>query len=128
MRLKVIEEKYFVKANIEETQSRVQKALEAVGLSSVAVKKSVPPRYLLMEYSPGWVGKTFEIEFLFTKTDGGTEVAIKWPYTKELPAKNETPTEFRRHQEETRRRTESLIEEFKRRIGASDAPAVSKSS
>ncbi len=120
MRLKSLEEKYQVNAGIEEAQRRVQKALDELGLKNVTVKKHVPPRYLLVEYSPGWVGKTFEIEFLFKETKTGTEVAVKWPYTKELPSKDETPSAFRKQQEETRRKTERLIEEFKRKIGATD--------
>ena len=118
MRLKSLEETYQVNASIEEAQMRVQKALDELGLKNVTVKKHVPPHYLLVEYSPGWVGKTFEIEFLFKETKTGTEVAVKWPYTKELPSKDEAPSAFRKQQEETRRKTERLIEEFKRRIGA----------
>jgi hypothetical protein len=119
MRLKSWEEKYCIHASVEEAQRRVQKALDELGLKNVTVKKHVPPRYLLVEYSPGWVGKAFEIEFLFKETETGTtEVAVKWPYTKELPHKDESPSAFREHQEETRRRTEQLIEEFKRKIGA----------
>jgi hypothetical protein len=120
MRLKSLEETYQVNAGIEEAQIRVQNALDEVGLKNVTVKKHVPPRYLLVEYSPGWVGKTFEIEFLFKETKTGTEVAVKWPYTKELPSKDEVPSAFRKQQEETRRKTERLIEEFKRKIGATD--------
>ncbi len=119
MRLKSWEEKYCVHASIEEAQIRVEKALDELGLRNVAVKKHVPPRYLLVEYSPGWVGKAFEIEFLFHETKAGTtEIAVKWPYTKELPNKNESPSEFSKQQEETKHRTEQLIEEFKRKIGA----------
>ena len=118
MRLKTLEEKYLIAADIEEAVIRVQKALDEVGLKNVMVKKHVPPRYLLMEYSPSWVGKALEIEFLFEKTEKGTEVSVKWPYTKELPSKDELPNAFSAKQEETRRKTEKLIEEFKRRIGA----------
>ena len=118
MRLKTLEEKYLIAADIEEAVIRVQKALDEVGLKNVMVKKHVPPRYLLMEYSPSWVGKALEIEFLFEKTGKGTEVSVKWPYTKELPSKDELPNAFSAKQEETRRKTEKLIEEFKRRIGA----------
>ncbi len=121
MRLKTLEEKYQVNADIEETSMRVQKALEEVGLKNIAIKKHVPPRYLLVEYSPSWVGKALEIEFLFNKNELGTEVAVKWPYTKELPAKDETPVAFRKYQEEMRKTTESLIAEFKRKIGVVDA-------
>jgi hypothetical protein len=120
MRLKALEEKYFVDAGVEETSLRVQKALDEVGL------KNVPPRYLLVEYSPGWVGKALEIEFLFKEITGGTEVAVKWPYTKELPSKDETPTAFRKYQEETRKIIESLIGEFKRKIGAKENTATAE--
>jgi hypothetical protein len=126
MRLKSLEETYQVNAGIEEAQMRVQKALDEVGLKNVTVKKHVPPRYLLVEYSPGWVGKTFEIEFLFKETKTGTEVAVKWPYTKELPSKDETPGAFRKQQEETRRKTERLIEEFKRKIGATNITTLKR--
>lgn len=120
MRLKSVEETYQVNASIDEVQLRVQKALDEVGLKNVAVKKHVPPRYLLVEYSPGWVGKAFEIEFLFKATKTGTEVAVKWPFSKELPSKNEVPAIFQSQQEETWRRTKQLIEEFKRKIGATE--------
>ncbi len=118
MRLKSLEEKYLVPADVEETQTRVQQALEQVGLKGVSVKKHVPPRYLLVEYSPSWVGKALEIEFLFKETDKGTEVAVKWPYTRELPAQNESSAEFFCHQERIRQKTSLLIEEFKQRISA----------
>ncbi len=124
MRLKSLEEIYQVNARIEETQMRVQKALDELGLKNVAVKKHVPPRYLLVQYSPSWVGKNFEIEFLFKETQTGTEVAVKWPYTKELPSKDEAPTAFRKQQEETWRKTRNLIEEFKRKIGATDTLSI----
>lgn len=118
MRLKALEETYHVKAGIEETSMRVQKALDEIGLKNVAIKKHVPPRYLLVEYSPSWVGKSLEIEFLFEEKPTGTDVAVKWPYTKELPAKNEVPETFRKYQEEMRKTTERIITDFKAKIGA----------
>jgi hypothetical protein len=121
MRLKALEEKYHVNADIEETAMRVQKALDEVGLKSVSVKKHVPPGYLLIEYSPGWVGKALEIEFLFKKTEVGTVVSVKWPYTKELPSKDETPIAFRKYKEEMRKKTEDIIAEFKKKIDAVEA-------
>jgi hypothetical protein len=121
MRLKSLEEKYVINADIEETAIRVQKALDEIGLKNVSIKKHVPPRYLLVEYSPGWVGKALEIEFLFKKIEGGTEVAVKWPYTKELPSKNETPVVFHKYHEEMRKTTEGIIEEFKKKINAVDS-------
>jgi hypothetical protein len=120
MLLKFIEEKYLITARIEECSSLVQKALDEVGLKNVAVEKEVSPRYLLVEYSPGWVGKALEIEFLFKEREDGTEVSIKWPYTKEVPSDNERSPVFRKEQEEGRRKTERLIMEFKRLIGAKD--------
>lgn len=117
MRLKTIEETYQVNADIEETTARIQKALEEVGLKNITIKKQVSPRYLLVEYSPGWVGKALEIEFLFKKNDLGTEVAVKWPYTKELPSKDDAPVAFSKYQEEMRKTTEGLITEFKKKIG-----------
>jgi hypothetical protein len=126
MRLKALEEKYNVDVGVEETSMRVQKALDEVGLKNVTVKKHVPPRYLLVEYSPCWVGKALEIEFLFKETKLGTEVAVKWPYMKELPSKDETPVAFRKYQEETRRITEGLIAEFKRKIGAKEVISAEK--
>ena len=128
MRLKALEEKYHVNADIEETALRVQKALDEVGLKNVFVKKHVPPRYLLVEYSPGWVGKVLEIEFLFTKTEGGTEVAVKWPYTKELPSKDETPLAFRKYREEMRKIIDGIITEFKKKIDAVDASEAESNS
>jgi hypothetical protein len=120
MLLKFIEEKYLITARIEECSSLVQKALDEVGLKNVVVEKEVSPRYLLVEYSPGWVGKALEIEFLFKEQENGTEVSIKWPYTKEVPSGNEHSLVFRKEQEEGRRKTERLIMEFKRLIGAKD--------
>jgi hypothetical protein len=120
MLLKFIEKKYLITARIEECSSLVQKALDEVGLKNVVVEKEVCPRYLLVEYSPGWVGKALEIEFLFKEREDGTEVSIKWPYTKEVPSGNEHSLLFRKEQEERRQKTERLIEEFKTLIGAKD--------
>ncbi len=120
MRLKTIEETYLLNTPIKECPSVVQKALNELGFKDIAIKKHVPPRYLLLQYSPSWVGKVLEIEFLFRETPLGTEVAVKWPYTRELPLKDEPPSDFRKQQEETRRKTEQLITEFKRKIGAKD--------
>jgi hypothetical protein len=124
MLLKFIEEKYVVGARIEECSGLVQRALGEVGLKNVAVEKEVSPRYLLVKYGPGWVGKALEIEFLFKELENGTEVSIKWPYTKEVQSGNEQPFEFRREQEEGRRKTERLIQEFKKLICAKDVPVA----
>ena len=118
MRLKALEEKYFVNATIAEAQERIEKALDEVGLKNVSVKKYVPPRYILFQYSPSWVGKALEIEFLFHEIDGGVEVSVKWPYMKALPSKDESPSMFQKQQEEMWLKTEQLISEFKRKIGA----------
>ena len=120
MLLKFIEEKYLISARVDACSSLVQKALDEVGLKNVVVEKEVSPRYLLVKYSPGWVGKALEIEFLFKEREDGTEVSIKWPYTKEVPSDNEHSLVFRKEQEEGRQKTERLIEEFKTLIGAKD--------
>jgi len=120
MLLKFIEEKYMITARIEECSSLVQKALDELGLKNVVVEKEVSPRYLLVKYSPGWVGKALEIEFLFKEREDGTEVSIKWPYAKEVPSDNEHSLVFCKEQKEGRQKTERLIMEFKRLIGAKD--------
>jgi hypothetical protein len=120
MLLKFIEEKYMITARIEDCSSLVQKALDELGLKNVVVEKEVSPRYLLVKYSPGWVGKALEIEFLFMEREDGTEVSIKWPYAKEVPSDNEHSLVFCKEQEEGRQKTERLIMEFKRLIGAKD--------
>jgi len=118
MRLKAVEEVYKLNTGLDESVVLIKSALEDVGLKNVVVKKYVPPRYLLMEYSPSWVGKALEIEFLLKETDDGTEVSVKWPYTRELPSKDETQNVFLKEQNEARKRTALLIEEFKKKIGA----------
>jgi hypothetical protein len=120
MLLKFIEEKYLISARVDACSSLVQNALDEVGLKNVVVEKEVSPLYLLVKYSPGWVGKALEIEFLFKEREDGTEVSIKWPYTKEVPSDNEHSLVFQKEQEEGRRKTERLIEEFKTLIGAKD--------
>lgn len=91
-----------------------------MGLKDVMIKKEVPPNYLLVAYSPGWVGKTLEIEFVFKERQNGTEVSVKWPYAKEAPSDNQNPVEFYKQEEERNRRTERLIDKFKNKIGATD--------
>jgi len=120
MHLKMLEETYRVNTTAEEASTRVQKALDEVGLKNLAIKKHVPPRYLLMTYSPSWVGKALEIECLFKETDNGTEITLKWPFYRELPAEDEVPHAFRLQQEESLRKTRKLIEEFKAKIGATN--------
>jgi hypothetical protein len=128
MRLKAIEEKYVIDASIEEAQARVQNALEAVGLKGVTIKKHVPPRYLLVEYAPGWVGKALEIEFLFSKTENGTEVTVKWPYMRAIQSEKESTSAFEKHQKETQMKTDELIEAFKIKIGAINKVTSNKTS
>jgi hypothetical protein len=41
------------------------------------IKKEVPPRYLLVAYSPGWIGKALEIEFVFRERQDGIEVSVR---------------------------------------------------
>ena len=123
MRLKFLEGKYLLNTRIEECSPLVKKALNEVGLKNVAVKKEVPPRYLLIEYSPGWVGKALEIEFVFKEKQNGTEVSVKWPFASEIPSfidDKDHVTLLKKHEEERKQTAERLIEEFKKRIGATD--------
>lgn len=122
MLLKFLEGRYLVSISIKECSSLVQKALNEVGLKDLMIKKEVPPRYLLLAYSPGWVGKALEIEIVFKERQDGTEVSVRWPYAEEIPSDDENLVEFRRQEEERKRRTERLIEKFKSRIGATDIP------
>ena len=122
MLLKFLESKYLVSTPIEECSSLVQKALNEVGLMNVMIRKEVPPRYLLVAYSPGWVGKALEIEFVFKERQEGTEVYVKWPYAREIPQDNENLTEFYKQEQERRQKAERLIEKFKIKIGATDIP------
>jgi hypothetical protein len=118
MLLKFLEGRYLVNAPVHECSSLVQKALNEVGLRGVMVKKEVSPNYLLVAYSPSWVGKALEIEFVFKKRERGTEVSVKWPYAEEVLPYDENLVEFNRQEEERRRRTERMIEKFKTLIGA----------
>ncbi|MGB8781072.1 MAG: hypothetical protein WCD81_10545 [Candidatus Bathyarchaeia archaeon] len=123
MRLKFLEGKYLLSTPIEECSSLVKNALSEVGLKNVVVKKEVPPRYLLIEYSPGWVGKALEIEFVFTETEKGTEASVKWPFASEIPPfidDKDHVTLLKKHEEERKQTAERLIEEFKKKIGATD--------
>ena len=120
MLLKFLEGKYLVTARIEECSYLVQQGLKEAGLKNVGVKKEVPPRYLLIAYSPGWVGKAMEIEFVFKESQDGTEILVKWPYTREAQRDDESLGQFRKQEEEKKRMTERLIEKFKNNIGAID--------
>jgi hypothetical protein len=122
MLLEFLESKYLVSTPIEECSSLVQKALNEVGLQNVIVRKEVPPNHLLIVYSPGWVGKALEIEFVFKKRQGGTEIFVKWPYTKEIPENIGNFTEFHKQEEERKQKTERLIEKFRNKIGAAEIP------
>lgn len=128
MRLKFMEEKCVISTGIEECSSLVQEALNEVGLKKVTVRKEVPPHYLLVEYSPGWVGKNLEIEFVFKETQNGTEVSIKWPYAEEVPPPmhNENLDLYKQREEERKQKIERLIGEFKKRIGATNIPLPEK--
>lgn len=123
MLLKFLENKYLVSTPIGECSSLVQKALNEVGLENVIIKKEVPPHYLLVAYSPGWVGKALEIEFVFKERQEGTEVYVKWPYAKEIPQDNENLTEFHKQEQERKQKAERLIEKFKIKIAATDISA-----
>ncbi|HYB68355.1 MAG TPA: hypothetical protein VEC97_02315 [Candidatus Acidoferrales bacterium] len=123
MRLKFLEGKYLVNTRIEECSALVKNALNDVGLKNVTVKKEVSPRYLLMEYSPGWVGKALEIEFVFNERKNGTEVSVRWPFASEIPPfidDKDHVSLLKKHEEEKKQTAERLIEEFKKRIGATD--------
>ena len=122
MLLKFLEGRYLVNAHIEECSSLVQEALNEAGLKNVAVRKEVFPHYLLVQYSPGWVGKSFEIEFFFKKRQNGTEVSVKWPYAEEIPPPkdDEDLAIYKRLEEERKQKMKRLIEGFKSRIGAAD--------
>jgi hypothetical protein len=122
MLLKFLESKYLVSTPIEECSSLVQKALNEVGLENVIIKKEVHPSYLLVEYSPSWIGKALEIEFVFKERQGGTEVHVKWPYAREIPEDSEILTEFYKQERERKRKAERLIEKFKTKIGAAHIP------
>ena len=122
MLLKFLEGKYLVSTPVGDCSVLVQKALNEVGLEKLIIKKEVSPNYLLVAYSPGWIGKTLEIEFVFKEKQEGTEVYVKWPYTEEVPRDKENPTEFQKQEQERKQRTERLIQKFKNRIGATDLP------
>jgi hypothetical protein len=122
MLLKFLESEYLVSTPIEECSSLVQKALNEVGLQNVIVRKEVPSNYLLVVYSPGWVGKALEIEFVFKKRQSGTEIFVKWPYAREIPQNNENLTEFHKQEEERKKKTERLIGKFRSMIGATEIP------
>jgi hypothetical protein len=75
------------------------------------------------EYSPGWVGKALEIEFVFKETENGTEVSVRWPFASEIPSfidDKDHVTLLKQHEEQRKQTAERLIEEFKKRIGATD--------
>jgi hypothetical protein len=120
MLLKFLEEKYLVSARIEECSSLIQEALNEAGLKNVTTEKQVPPHYLLVTYSPGWVGKSLEMEFVFKERQNGTEVSVRWSYAKEAPSDNQNPAEFYKQEKERKQRTERLIDKFKNKIGATD--------
>jgi hypothetical protein len=122
MLLKFLEGKYLVTTPIEECFSLVQKALNEVGLKNITVRKEVFPNYLLMQYSPGWVGKNLEIEFFFKATENGTEVSVKWPYAEKFPPPEnvEHLAIYKQFEEERKQKMKELIEGFKIRIGATD--------
>ncbi|MCW3995328.1 MAG: hypothetical protein NWE98_04155 [Candidatus Bathyarchaeota archaeon] len=114
--MKAYEEKYIVQIDVDKASEIIGKALTELGLKEVAVKKFVPPRYLLMQYSPSWVGKALEVEFLFQQVEGGTEMSIKWPYARELLKKGEDQLVLQKEQEQAAKNIERLIEDFKKKI------------
>lgn len=126
MLLKFLEGKYLLTTPIEECFSLVQKALNEVGLKNVAVRKEVFPNYLLVQYSPGWVGKNLEIEFFFKQRENGTEVSVKWPYAEKVPPPKDVEhlAIYKQFEEERKQKMKRLIEGFKNRIGATDISAT----
>jgi hypothetical protein len=128
MRLKFMEEKFLIIKGIDECSSLVQEALNELGLKKVTVRKEVRPRYLLLDYSPGWVGKDLEVEFVFKESQNGTEVSVKWPYTEEVPPSihDRNLLFYQQHGEERKQKIKRLLSEFKKRVGAIDVPATGK--
>lgn len=126
MLLKFLEGKYLVSKPVEECSSIVQEALSEVGLRNVTVRKEVFPNYLLVQYSPGWVGKNFEIEFFFKEKENGTEISVKWPYAEEIPPPrdDEYLAMHKKLEEERKRKMRRLVEKFKSRIEAADIPTA----
>ena len=126
MLLKFLEGRYLVSKPVEECSSIVQEALSEVGLRNVTVRKEVFPNYLLVQYSPGWVGKNFEIEFFFKQKENGTEISVKWPYAEEIPPPrgDEYLAMHKKLEEERKRKMRQLVEKFKNRIGAADIPTA----
>jgi hypothetical protein len=126
MLLKFLEGKYMISKPIGECSALVQEALNEVGLKNVGVRKEVFPNYLLVQYSPGWVGKNFEIEFFFKERENGTEVSVKWPYAEEIPPPKDDKylAMHKQLEEERKQKMKRLIEKFKSRIGATDIPAT----
>ena len=126
MLLKFLEGKYLVAKPATECSSLVQSALNEVGLKNVTVRKEVFPHYLMVQYSPGWVGKNFEIEFFFKETEDGTEISVKWPYAEEIPPPDDDKylAMHRKLEEERKQKMRRLIEKFKSGIGAIEVPAA----
>lgn len=126
MLLKFLEGRYLVSKPAEECSSIVQEALSEVGLRNVTVRKEVFPNYLLVQYSPGWVGKNFEIEFFFKQKENGTEISVKWPYAEEIPPPrgDEYLAMHKKLEEERKLKMRRLVEKFKNRIGAADIPTA----
>jgi len=124
MLLKFLEGRYLLGKPVEECSALVQEALSEVGLKNVTLRKEVFPHYLLVQYSPGWVGKNFEIEFFFKERESGTEISVKWPYAEEIPPPEDDKylVMHGKLEEERKQRMKRLIEKFKSKIGAADIP------
>ena len=80
----------------------------------------------MVQYSPGWVGKNFEIEFFFKERENGTEVSVKWPYAEEIPPPKDDKylAMHEKLEEERKQKMKHLIQKFKSRIEATDIPAA----
>jgi hypothetical protein len=122
MLLKYLQGTYLVNIPIQECSALVQKALDEVGMKNLTVRKEVAPRYLLVQYSPSWVGKNFEIEFFFKERDNGTEINVKWPYAEAVPSPKDEKYSgmYVQLEEKRKQKMKKLIEDFKSKIGAKE--------
>jgi hypothetical protein len=125
MRWLLLEEKFLLNARIEECSPMVMKALNQLGLKRVAIKREVPPHYLMAECDFGWGHGKRKIEFVFKESQNGSEVSLKWPYAVDMGITNEkTRKRMETIWEGRKQKIKSIIEEFKSRVGAIDMPAT----
>lgn len=123
MRPNAIEGRYLLNVRPKESFSLIQKALAALNLKDLKIKKSVPSCYILVEYKAGWLDKR-QIEFSLQDRQTGTEVSIKWFYPSvDLLESWGVKKEMKALEEEEKYKTERLFEELKSRIGAIEIQA-----